>query len=64
MYVEMGNFDCTEIQLKSKNSQIFSVVISIPRVGTTGFTSSAADHEVIVYKVWVLYEQYKVFYQG
>jgi hypothetical protein len=60
MYIEMGNFDCAEMQFKLQNSPLFSIFVSIPSVASTGFNSSAANDTVTAFKVWVLYEQYKV----
>jgi len=47
MYAEMGNDECTEMQLKFQDSRNPSVFITTPKVGRTGLNLTAADHAVI-----------------
>ena len=61
MYAEMGNDECTEMQLKFQDSQNPSVFITTPKVGGTGINFTAANHAVITQKFWVLNEQRQVF---
>jgi hypothetical protein len=54
MYAEMGNDEGTEMQLKIQDSRNPSVIISTPKVGGTGQNLTAANHQVIIQKFWVL----------
>jgi len=47
MYAEMGNDECTEMQLKFQDSQNPSVFITTPKVDGTGLNLTAAKHAVI-----------------
>jgi SNF2 family DNA or RNA helicase len=64
MYVEMGNDECTEMQLKFQDSTNPSVFVTIPKVGGTGLNLTAANHAVITQTFWVLNEQRQTFAQG
>ena len=57
MYVEMGNEERTEMQLKFQHSPNPSVFVTTPKVGETGPNLTAANHAVITLKFWVLNEQ-------
>jgi len=61
MYAEMGNDECTEMQLKFQDSQNPSVFITTPKVGGTGLNLTAANHAVITQKFWVLNKQWPAF---
>jgi len=60
-YAEMGNDECTEMQLKFQDSRNPTVFITTPKVGGTGPNLTAAHHPVITQKVWVLNEQRQAF---
>jgi len=70
MYAEMGNDECTEMQLKfqdSPNPSVFvtspnpSVFVTTPKVGGPGRNLTAANHAVITQKFWVSNEQRQAF---
>jgi len=61
MYAEMGNDECTEMQLKFQDSPNPSVFLTTPKVGGTGLNLTAANHAVITQKFWVLDEQRQAF---
>jgi len=61
MYAEMGNDECTEMQLKFQDSRNPYVFITTPKVGGTGLNLTAANHAVMTQKFWVLNEQRQVF---
>jgi len=63
MFAEMGNDECTEMQLKFQDSPNPSVFVTTPKVGGTGLNLTAAKHAVITQKFWVLNEQYQAFAQ-
>jgi len=47
MYVEMGNDERTEMQLKFHDSPNSSVFVTTPKVGGTGLNLTAVNHVVI-----------------
>jgi hypothetical protein len=53
-YGEMGNDECTEIQLKFQDSPNPSVFVTTPKVGGTSRNFTAANHAVITQKFLVL----------
>jgi SNF2 family DNA or RNA helicase len=53
--------ECTEMQLKFQDSAISSVFVTTPNVGGTGLNLTAANHEVISQKFWVLNQQRQAF---
>jgi len=57
MFVEMGNDERTEMQLKFQDSPYPSVFVTTPKVGGTGLIPTAANHAVITRMFWVLNEQ-------
>jgi len=61
MYVEMGNDERTEMQLKFRDSPNSSVFVATPKVSGTGLNRPAANHAVITQKFWVLNEQRQAF---
>jgi len=61
MYMEMGNDECTEMQLKFHDSPNPSVFATTPTVGGTGLNLTAANHVVITLKFWVVNEQCQAF---
>jgi len=61
MYAEMGNDECTEMQLKFQDSRNPSIFITTPKEGGTGLNLTAANHAVITQKFWVLNEQRQAF---
>ena len=61
MYAVMGNDECTEMHLKILDSRNPSVFVTTPKVGGTGLYFTAADHELITQKFWVLNEQRQTF---
>ena len=63
MYAEMGNDECTEMQLKFQDSPNPSVFLTTPKVGGTGLNSTAANHAITTQKIWVLNEQRQAFAQ-
>jgi len=63
MYVEMGNDERTEMQLKSQDSPNPSVFVTTPKVGGTGLNITAANHAVITQKFWEWNEQRQAFAQ-
>jgi len=63
MYAEMGNDECTEMQLKFQDSRIPSELITTPKLGGTGLNLTAANRAVITQKFWVLNEQRQAFAQ-
>jgi hypothetical protein len=63
MYAEMGNDECTEIQLKFQDSPNPSVFVTTPKVGGTSRNFTAANHGVITQKFLVLNEQQQAFTQ-
>jgi hypothetical protein len=62
-YAEMGNDECTQIQLKFQDSPNPSVFVTTPKVGGTSRNFTAANHAVITQKFWVLNEQQQAFTQ-
>jgi hypothetical protein len=64
MYIDMGNDECTEIQLKFQDLRNLSVFITTPKVRGTSLNRTAANHTVITQKFWVLNEQWQVFARG
>jgi len=54
---EMGNEECTEMQLKFEELLIPYVFITTPKVDRTGLNLAAGNHVVITTKFWVLNEQ-------
>ena len=60
-YAEMGNDECTEMQLKFQDSRNPSLFIITPKVGGTGLNHTAANHAVITQKFWILNEQRQAF---
>jgi len=61
MYVEMGNDERTETQLKFQYLPNPWVFVTTPTVGGTGLNLTAANHVVKTQKFWVLNEQYQAF---
>jgi len=61
MYVEMGNDERTEMQLKFQDSPNPSVFVTTPKVGMSGLNLTAANHVVITEKFWVSNEQHQAF---
>jgi len=61
MYAEIGNDECTEMQLQFQDSRNPSVFVTTPKVGGTGLNPTAADHVVITPKFWVLNRQRQPF---
>jgi hypothetical protein len=61
MFAEMGNDKCTEMQLKFQDSPNPSLFVTTPKVDGTGLNLTAANHEVITQKFWVLNEQRPAF---
>jgi hypothetical protein len=61
MYAEMGNDECTEMQLPFQDSRNPSVFITTPKVNRRGLNLTAANHAVIPLKIWVLNEQRQLF---
>jgi len=61
MFVEMGNDEHTEMQLKFQDSPNPSVFVTTPKVGGTGLNLTAANDAVITQKFWVLNEQRQAF---
>jgi len=61
MNAEMGNDECTEMQLQFQDSPNPSVFVNTPKVGGTGLNLSVANHAVITQKFWVLNEQRQTF---
>ena len=61
MFVEMGNDEHAELQLKFQDSHNPFVFVTTPKVGGTGLNLTAANHAVITQKFWVLDEQWQAF---
>jgi len=61
MYAEMGNDECTEMQLRFQDSRNPSVLVTKPKVGGTSLNLTAANHAVITQKFWVLNKQGQAF---
>ena len=61
MYAEMGNIECTEMQLKFKDSRNPSGFVSTPKVGRTSLNLTAVNHAVITQKFWVFNGQRQPF---
>ena len=61
MYAEMGNDECTEMQVKFQDLPNPSVFVTTPKVGGTGLNLTAAHQAVITQKIWVLNEQSQTF---
>ena len=57
MYAEMGNDECTEMQLRFQDSRNLSVLVTSPKVGGTILKLNSADHAVMTRNFWVLNEQ-------
>jgi hypothetical protein len=53
MYVEMGNDECTEMQLQFQESPNPSVFVTTPKVSGTGLNLTSAHQVVITQKIWV-----------
>jgi hypothetical protein len=52
-HAEMGNDECTEMQLKFKDSPNPAGYVSTPKVGRTSLNLGAANYAVITQKLWV-----------
>lgn len=61
MFAEIGNNECTEMQLKGQDSQNHTVSINTPTAGRIGFNLSAANHTVVNWKFWVWNVQCLIF---
>jgi len=61
MYADMGNDQCTQMQLQLQDSPNSSVFVTTPNVSGTGLNLTAANHAVITEKFWVLNDQRQVF---
>ena len=61
MYVEMGNVERTEMQLKFQDLPNPSVFVTTPKVGRTALNLTAANHAVLTQKFWVLNVQRQAF---
>jgi hypothetical protein len=61
MFAELGNDECTEMQLKFQHSPNPSVFVTTPKVGGTGLNFTVANHAVITQKFWVLNELRQAF---
>ena len=61
MYVEMGNDERTEMQLKFQDSRDPSVFITTPKAGWTGLILTTANRAVITQMFWVLNKQQQAF---
>jgi hypothetical protein len=61
MYVDMGNNERTQMQLKFQDSPNPSVIITTPKVGGTGLNLITTNHWVTTLKLWVLTELGQVF---
>jgi len=61
MYAEMGNDECTEMQLKFQDLPNPSVFVTTPKVGGTGLHLTTANHAVITQMFGVLNEQRQAF---
>jgi hypothetical protein len=62
-FVEMGNDEGTEMQLKFHDFPNPSVFVTTPKVGETGLNLTAANDAVITQKFWVINEQRQAFAQ-
>jgi len=63
MYAEMGNEECTDMQLIIQDLPNPSVFVTTPKVGGTGLNLTAANHAVVTQMFWVLNEQWQAFAQ-
>jgi hypothetical protein len=63
MYLEMGNAEQTEMQLKFHDSPNPSVFVTTPKVDGTGLNLTAANHAVMTQELWVLNQQQQAFAQ-
>jgi hypothetical protein len=61
MDAEMGNNECTEMQLKFEDLPNPSVFITTPQVGGSGLNLTAEYHAVITQIIWVLNGQRQAF---
>jgi SNF2 family DNA or RNA helicase len=61
MYAEMGNDECTEMQLKFQDLRNPSVFKTTLKGGGAGLNLTAANDAVITPKFWVLNEQRQAF---
>jgi hypothetical protein len=61
LYAEIGNDECTQMQLKFQYSRNPSLFITTPKVGGTGLNRTAANHAVTTLKFWVLNGQQQAF---
>jgi len=61
--VEMGNDECTEMQLKFEYSLISSLFVTTPKLGATDPNPTAADHEVSTQMFWALNQLCQAFPQ-
>jgi len=63
MYADMGNDECTEMQLKLQDSHNPCVFVMTPKVGGTCLNLTAAHHAVITQMFWVLNKHRQAFAQ-
>jgi hypothetical protein len=61
MFVEKGNDEWTEMQLKFQDFPNPAVFVTTPKVGGTGLNITAANHAVITQNFWVLHELSQAF---
>jgi hypothetical protein len=61
MFAEIGNNECTAMQLKFQDLPNSSVFVTTPNVGGTGLNLTAANNEVITQTFWVFNEQRQAF---
>jgi len=61
LYAEMGNDECTEMQLNFHDLPNPSIFVTWPKVGGVGLTLTASNHGVLTQKFWVLNEQCQAF---
>jgi hypothetical protein len=61
MFAELGNNECTAMQLKFQDLPNSSVFVTTPNVGGTGLNLTAANNEVITQTFWVFNEQRQAF---
>jgi len=54
MYMEMGNNNHTEMQLRFQDSPDPAVFMTAPQVGGTGLKLTATNHTAITQKFWLL----------
>ena len=63
MFAEIGNDDCTEMQLKFQDLRNPSLFVTTPKVGGTRLNLSAVNVAEISQKLWVCNEQWQAFAQ-